>query len=111
MQEYNVILTWEAIYDVADIADYIEAKFGRQRADRFQEDLQKQLNNLRYWGKMFGKTQIFYNNYAVYKKTFSPSIIFYIVEEMKKEIHILRVLREERNWREILSQKRNYTYE
>lgn len=24
MQEHNVILTWEAIYDIADIADYIE---------------------------------------------------------------------------------------
>ena len=25
MQEYKIILTWEAIYDVTDIADYIEA--------------------------------------------------------------------------------------
>ena len=24
MQEYKIILTWEAIYDVTDIADYIE---------------------------------------------------------------------------------------
>ena len=32
MQERNVVLTWEAIYDVTDIADYIEKEFGRERA-------------------------------------------------------------------------------
>lgn len=41
MQEYEVILTWEAIYDVTDIADYIEAEFGQNRADRFQEDIKR----------------------------------------------------------------------
>ena len=41
MQEYKVILTWEAIYDVTDIADYIEALFGQFRADRFQDDIKK----------------------------------------------------------------------
>ena len=34
MQEYKIILTWEAIYDVTDIADYIEEEFGQQHADR-----------------------------------------------------------------------------
>lgn len=36
MQKYRVIVTWEAIYDIAEIADYIEAQFGIARADRFQ---------------------------------------------------------------------------
>lgn len=29
MQERSVILTWEAIYDLTDIADYIERDFGK----------------------------------------------------------------------------------
>ena len=29
VQEYKVILTWEAIYNVTDITDYIEAEFGQ----------------------------------------------------------------------------------
>ena len=41
MQEHNVVLTWEAIYDVADIAEYIEADFGIERADQFQDDIKK----------------------------------------------------------------------
>ena len=36
MQEYKIILTWEAIYDATDIADYIEEENGQQHADRFQ---------------------------------------------------------------------------
>ena len=36
MQKYKVIVTWEAVYDIAEIADYIEAQFGIARADRFQ---------------------------------------------------------------------------
>ena len=43
MQEYKIILTWEAIYDVTDIADYIEEEFGQQHADRFQSDLKEQI--------------------------------------------------------------------
>lgn len=43
MQEYKVILTWEAIYDVTDITDYIEAEFGQSRADRFQDDIKKEM--------------------------------------------------------------------
>ena len=28
MQEYKVILTWEAVYDITQMAEYIETKFG-----------------------------------------------------------------------------------
>lgn len=45
MEEYKVILTWEAIYDVTDITDYIEAEFGQARADRFQDDIKKKWQN------------------------------------------------------------------
>ncbi len=27
MQKYRVIVTWEAVHDIAEIADYIEAQF------------------------------------------------------------------------------------
>ena len=43
MQEYSIILTLEAIYDIADIADYIEKEFGQHRADRFQSDIKKSI--------------------------------------------------------------------
>ena len=110
MQECEVILTWEAIYDVTDIADYIEAEFGQNRADRFQEDIKKEMKKLGYIGGGFPKTRILYRNYTIHKKPVPPSIIFYILMEEKKEVYILRVLREERNWQNILKKTKSYTY-
>ena len=57
MQEYKIILTWEAIYDVTDIADYIEEEFSQQRADRFQSDLKEQMQNLSQFSTAFPRTQ------------------------------------------------------
>ena len=95
MQEYKIILTWEAIYDVTDIADYIE---------------EEQMQNLGQFSTAFPRTQILYRGYSIHKRSFPPSIIFYIIMEETKEIHILRVLRHERDWENILLQRSTYTY-
>ena len=108
MQERNVVLTWEAIYDVADIAEYIEAEFGIERADQFQDDIKEQMSLLGSTNVVFGRTQIYYRNYAIHKKTFPPSVIFYVMKE--QEVHILRVLREERDWESVLRKEQNYSY-
>ena len=79
MQEYKIILTWEAIYDVTDIADYIEEEFGLQRADRFQSDLKEQMQNLSQFSTAFPRTQILYRGYSMHKRSFPPSIFFYII--------------------------------
>ena len=103
MQKYRVIVTWEAIYDIAEIADYIEAQFGIARADRFQEEIKESLNKLETLGGIFGKTDLCYRRYSVYKYPFPPSVIFYIIRDSEQEIHVLRVLREERDGKSILT--------
>lgn len=110
MQEVKVILTWEAIYDIVEITDYIESDFDKTRADRFQNDMKLQLETLKDTAGAFGRTYIFYRNLMIYKKPFPPSIIFYVVNKPRNEIHILRVLREERNWKPLLSNTQQYTY-
>ncbi len=110
MQKYKVIVTWEAIYDIAEIAGYIESQFGIARADCFQEELKERLDKLEILGGILGKTYLSYRGYSVYKNLFPPSIIFYIIMESEKEIHVLRVLREERDWESILTKQHDYTY-
>ena len=39
MDDYKVVWSREAVYDVADIADYVELRFGRERADRFNDEI------------------------------------------------------------------------
>lgn len=110
MQEYNVILTWEAIYDVTDLADNIEEEFGWERADQFQNDIRKRMESLGQLSGAFPDTQILYRNYSIQKRPFPPSIIFYIVKKELQEVHVLRVLREERDWQNILENEQDYTY-
>lgn len=109
-QEYKVIVTWEAIYDIAAIADYVEVEFGKERADRFQIQMKEKIVSLAYMGDFFGKTYIYYRSCNIYRRLFPPSIIFYIVKEAEKEIHVLRVLRQECDWKNLLSQRETYTY-
>ena len=110
MQERKVVLTWEAIYDVTDIADYIEQEFSREQADKFEWDIRQEIKGISFWGGIFGNTNIYYRSYSIFKKPFPPSIIFYVVKEPENEIHILRVLREERDWERILKEQQEYTY-
>ena len=108
MSKRNTVLTWEAIYDVTDIADYIESEFSAERADKFQEEIKEQFRLLSEVNVMFNQTGILYREYIIYMKPFPPSIIFYTMIDF--EVHILRVLREERNWESVLEREKTYTY-
>lgn len=110
MQKRKVVITWEAIYDVVEMTEYIEANFGISRANHFEGDIKKQMQKLGSLGGVFGQTCLYYRGQTIYKKPFPPSIIFYVIKEPEKEIHILRVLREEQNWEAILTRKQEYTY-
>lgn len=107
-QELEVVMTWEAIYDVTDIAEYIEMWFGINRADQFQEQMYHAIQELGYSAGIMGMTHIQYRGFDIYQKIFSPSIIFYIIKDGK--VHILRVLRHERDWEKILKEQSTYTY-
>lgn len=102
----NVLLTIEAIYDVADIADYIAEEFGEDRALQFEVDIERQFDRLEYY--THADTGIRYRGHAIYKDVFVPSLIFFVV--MDDAIHVLRVLREERDWRGALRKKQRYDY-
>ena len=95
MREYRVLLTWEAIYDVTEITEYIEEEFGMERADRFADDIEREVVKL---------------GYSIHKKIYPPSVIFYIVLEDCSEIHVLRILREEQEQTRIFGRNQKYTY-
>ena len=60
MHDYAVEWSREAIYDVADIADYIELCFGRERADRFNDDIDNEVEVLGHDFRMYTGTGIYY---------------------------------------------------
>lgn len=46
MKERKVIVTWEAIYDIVDIAESIELNFGKKVADNFQLEIYSKIISL-----------------------------------------------------------------
>ena len=46
MSDYSVEWSMESIYDVADLAEYIEQSFGNERADRFNDDIDCEVEKL-----------------------------------------------------------------
>ena len=46
MKERKVIVTWEAIYDIVDIAESIELNFGKKVADNFQSEIYSKIISL-----------------------------------------------------------------
>ena len=100
MQERKVILTWEAIYDIADaVKANIEAEYNR---------ITQELEQLQYQADMLAKTDLEYRGYQIYKRPFSPAIIFYVIIE--DVVHVLRILREEENWSLYFRNNENYEY-
>ena len=109
-EEYEVRWSNEAIYDIAEIEDYIEIMFGIDRAEKFHEQIDNEgvLIGTRY--NLNRGTGIYYRGFLIKKKIIKPSILFYCVDEAKKVVYVLRVLRHERNWQKMLREQSFYTF-
>ncbi len=111
MPDYKVAWSRESIYDAADIADYIELRFGKERADRFTDDIDREAEALGRNFSMYAGTGIYYRKRMILKKVIGPSIIFYCVDDALQEVYIIRVLRHERNWQKLLRESISYTFD
>ena len=111
MHDYNVVWSRESIYDVADIADYIEFRFDQERADRFNDDIDCEVEKLGREYKLYTGTGIYYRQKLILKKVFGPSIIFYYVDDNQQTVFVIRVLRHERNWQKIIREGISYTFD
>ena len=111
MHDYDVLWSRESIYDVADIADYIEFRFGQERADRFNDEIDEEISALGRDFSLYTGTGIYYRQKLILKKVFGPSIIFYFVDDARKTVYVIRVLRHERNWQEIIREGISYTFD
>ena len=54
---------------------------------------------------------IYYRGYLIRKKPFSPSLIFYYVDSDAETVYVIRILRHETNWQEILKEALFYTFD
>ena len=102
----KTILTIEAIYDIAQIMDYIEIGFGADRAIQFQLDIETRLQGLNDYSRV--GTGIRYKGKMICKDVFGPSLIFFVI--IDDAIQVLRVLRHEQDWQNLLKNRIRYNY-
>ena len=89
-------MTYEAVYDIVDAEEYIRWRFGENRAFEYRRDIYNELAALKTDYNNYGTAGCIYRGYRIYRKPFSPAIIFWVVK--KDGVHVLRIPREEFNW-------------
>ena len=110
MKERKVILTWESIYDITDIAEEIEFNFGKRVADKFQLEIAQKIFSLNQDADVFRDIGIEYRGWSIKRRIYKKSLIFYIVKDMENEVHVIRVLTSDQKWEDIISEDDEYTY-
>ena len=108
MKERKVIVTWEAIYDIVDIAESIELNFGKRVADNFQSEIYSKIVSLERDADIFRKLDMTYRGLTIKRRIYKKSLLFYVVKE--NEVHVLRVLTSNQKWQDLFEDDIEYTY-
>lgn len=108
MQERNIKITYEAIYDIVEAEEHILYSFGIDRAKVYEKDIYAEIVALSTDATFYSSTGFKYRGYTIYKKPFSPAIIFWVVKE--DGVHVLRVPREEYDWKKFFETHQDYNY-
>ena len=107
----KVLFSLEAVYDMAEIAEYIEERFGKSRADRFSAELDETVTKLSYSHGSHGDAGFTYRGEKIRKLIFGPSIVFYSVDQAHGVIYVLRILRHERDWQKTFREPTEFTFD
>lgn len=109
VQERKVCVTYEAIYDIVETEEYIRNKFGDERAAKYRWQIKEEIKNLSITASIYTRSDFKYRNYVIYKKPFSPAIIFWVIKD-DGVVHVLRVPREEYDWKRYFKANRYSEY-
>ena len=108
---YNLIQTIEARNDLERLVFYMifSLKNG-QAANHFLTQYQEHIQNLMLFPFGYRGIGITYRGYEIRIKPFLSYHIFFVVNETKNEITILRVLKDRQNWKAILQNEDRYSF-
>ena len=100
---HGILETDEAINDVSDIA-YKAYDYTRDKESGlvFIQLYEKTIESLAIFPNGFSSTDIEYRGYIIHIFPFANYNLFYVVDEEKRRIIILRVLYQKQNWQRIL---------
>ena len=108
---FEIRETREAKLDLKQLAAYMiySLKNGKA-ASNFLDQYKKQIQNLATFPFGYREIGFKYQGYEIRMKPFSSYNIFFVVDAMKHQITILRVLKNRQDWRTILHSENQYSF-
>ncbi len=108
---YKLTLTRESGKDVDNLAAYMvyNLKNG-QAAGNFLKQYDRQVRNLATFPFGYRGIGFEYQGYEIRVKPFSSYNIFFVVDALKHQVTILRVLKDRQNWKTILYNEDEYSF-
>lgn len=111
LMRYNIMETNEVIQDVIDFAYYMIDKFqNKKAAEDFLDAYDDEVSGLDMFPNGYRGIGLEYRGYEIRIKPFDTYNIFFVVNEEKHEVTILRLLKDKQNWNWILKVKNKYHF-
>lgn len=108
---YRVLVADEAIEDIFDYVKYIHLELcNPDAAEKLYQNLNREVKNMGDFPLKFSDSGIRYRGYVIHKKVFESYLIFYIINDKKQEVYVLRIIKDLMNWQKILRKARVYNF-
>ncbi|MBO5070165.1 MAG: type II toxin-antitoxin system RelE/ParE family toxin [Roseburia sp.] len=108
---YNVLVSDEAIEDIFGLVKYIHMElYNPEAAEALYHNLKQEVRNMGDFPLKFSDSGIRYRGYVIHKKVYESYLIFYVVNDEKREVYVLRVVKELMNWQKILTKVKIYHF-
>lgn len=108
---YRVLVADEAIDDIFELVRYIHIELcNPDAAEKLYYNLNREVKNMGDFPLKFSDSGIKYRGYIIHKKVYDSYLIFYIINNEKQEVYVLRVIKDLMNWQEILNRTKVYHF-
>lgn len=105
MEHYRAMIAQSGKEDIKERKRYILSKFRyRTLAENFTQKIKKAVQSLDTLPTGYEVTGFQYRGYVIYYKTYQTYLLFFIVDDLEKEVIVLRVLQDRQNWQYIIGQ-------
>lgn len=100
---YRVLVADEAIEDIFGLVKYVHLELcNPDAAEKLYHNLNREVKKVGNFPFKFSDSGIRYRGYVIHKKVFESYLIFYMIDDEKEEVYVLRVIKDLMNWEKIL---------
>ena len=102
---FQVKYTYSSRDDIKEKKEYILKKFKyKGLGKRFTEKIKKAANKLKVFPNGYDTTGFKYRGYDIHFLSSQSYLLFFVVDEKRREVIILRVLQDGQDWEYIIGQ-------